>query len=180
MARSPPYRPSYSSSESERSVSGERSLSRSHSPIRRRSRSRSPLEVDEEWGVMNVKLSSAWSWSSSRDLLRTDWKETATKYVFKADVPGLTAEDLTVEVEDGRLLNLRGEKRVSSRDNSTTSSETINRHTERKSGRFARRFLLRHNIDVAAVKAEMERGVLTVTLPKAGKKIIAIPLSLVN
>ncbi|OMO96756.1 hypothetical protein COLO4_15108 [Corchorus olitorius] len=168
---------SYGGYSDDRSPSRRRSLSRSRSPIRHRSRSRSPLEIDEEWGVMNVKLSSAWSWSSSRELFRTDWKETATEYVFKADVPGLTEGDLTVEVEDGRLLNLRGERRVSAIENSTTSSETINRHTERKSGRFARRFLLRHNVDVRTVKAEMERGVLTVTLPKAGRKIIAIPLS---
>ncbi|OMO96755.1 hypothetical protein COLO4_15107 [Corchorus olitorius] len=174
----------------DRSVSRERSVSRSRSPDytvhsrdwnvkRRRSISRSPLEVDEEWGVMNVKLSSS---SSSRELLelQTDWKETATEYVFKADVPGLRKEDLTVEVEDGKLLNLRGEKRlVAAREKSTSSStKTMNHHTERKSGKFARRFLLRHNVNVAAVKAEMERGVLTVTLPKDtwGKSTSQVPI----
>ncbi|OMO59064.1 hypothetical protein CCACVL1_25127 [Corchorus capsularis] len=137
---------------------------------RSRSRSRSRIAPDEGWGVMNVRSKSS---SSSGDFLRTDWRETDKEYVFEVDVPGMTKKDLSVKIKDKKLLCLRGEKR-----RRTSMWDTTNHHSEKKSGKFERRFMLCHNVDAAAVKAEIKHGVLIVTLPKeAAGEVKDIPIS---
>ncbi|OMO96781.1 hypothetical protein COLO4_15103 [Corchorus olitorius] len=119
------------------------------------SRSSSPRKVDEEWGVM-------------KELLPIDWKETATKFVFKADVPGLEKKDVSVRIKDKKLLCLRGERK---------KLDTKNQHSERKTGKFVRRFRLPHNVNVGATTAVLKRRVLIVTLPKQAREVIDIPVS---
>ncbi|PWA61462.1 HSP18.1B [Artemisia annua] len=75
---------------------------------------------------------------------RIDWKETPEAHVFKADLPGLKKEEVKVEVEEGRVLQI--------------------------SGKFMRRFRLPENAKMEEVKATMENGVLTVTVPKVEEK----------
>ncbi|RWR89225.1 class I heat shock-like protein [Cinnamomum micranthum f. kanehirae] len=92
---------------------------------------------------------------------QVDWKETPETHVFKADLPGLKKEELKVEVEEGKVLQISGER-------SKESEEKNDKwHTvERSRGKFLRRFQLPGNAMVEEVKAAMENGVLTVTVPK--------------
>ena len=92
---------------------------------------------------------------------RIDWKETPEAHVFKADVPGLKKEEVKVEVEDGNVLQISGER------NKEQEEKNDKWHrVERSSGKFLRRFRLPENAKTEQIRASMENGVLTVTVPK--------------
>ncbi|KAK7400618.1 hypothetical protein VNO78_11836 [Psophocarpus tetragonolobus] len=92
---------------------------------------------------------------------RVDWKETPEAHVFKADIPGLKKEEVKVQIEDDRILHISGERNVEKEDKNDTWHRV-----ERSSGKVMRSFRLPENAKVDQVKASMENGVLTVTLPK--------------
>ncbi|EYU35285.1 hypothetical protein ABFS82_06G130400 [Erythranthe guttata] len=92
---------------------------------------------------------------------RIDWKETPEAHLFKVDVPGLKKEEVKVEVEDGSILQISGER---SKEQEEKNDKW--HRVERSSGKFIRRFRLPENAKLEQVKAAMENGVLTVTVPK--------------
>lgn len=104
--------------------------------------------------------------SSARDTsafagTRIDWKETPEAHIFKADLPGLKKEEVKVEVEEGRVLQISGE-RSTEREEKKDKWHSV----ERSSGKFLRRFRLPENAKIDQIRAAMENGVLTVTVPK--------------
>ncbi|KAH7553772.1 hypothetical protein ACOSP7_029377 [Xanthoceras sorbifolium] len=121
--------------------------------------------------VFDPFSSDVWAPFSSNNEISTfanaqvDWKETPEAHVFKADLPGLKKEEVKVEVEEGRVLQISGERSVEKED----KNETWHR-VERGRGKFLRRFWLPENAKVDQVKASMENGVLTVTVPKMEEK----------
>lgn len=79
--------------------------------------------------------------------------------VLKAELPGITREDIDLRVENN-TLTLRGERK---RD--TEVKDDQYHRVERSYGAFTRSFSLPTRIDTEKVRAEFKDGVLSITLP---------------
>ncbi|XP_059294250.1 class I heat shock protein-like [Lycium ferocissimum] len=98
-----------------------------------------------------------------------DWKETPENHCFFADLPGLSKEDVKVEVDNGRILQISGEwkaDKLAEADDEKEKKIDKWHRVERNRGNFCRKFRLPENIKADQVKASMENGVLIVTVPK--------------
>ena len=86
--------------------------------------------------------------------------ETKEAFIFKADLPGIKAEDLDVVLTQNRLT-IRG-KREAEKSEKGETFYTF----ERSYGSFARSFTLPEGVDGEKIDADLRDGVLTVTLAK--------------
>jgi len=94
-----------------------------------------------------------------------EFSESPEHYLLKAEVPGLDAKDVQIEVT-GDVLTMTGEKKEEK------SHEKSNVHfTERRYGKWQRSFRLPGGADASRVEAKMTNGVLEVSIGKrAGAK----------
>ncbi|RDX69565.1 18.2 kDa class I heat shock protein, partial [Mucuna pruriens] len=90
-----------------------------------------------------------------------DWRETDAAHIFRADLPGVRKEDLKVEVEENKVLQIRGE-RVKEKEEQSDKWHCV----ERQCGTFLRRFRLPEDANADQIGCSLENGVLTVTVPK--------------
>jgi HSP20 family protein len=91
-----------------------------------------------------------------------DVYETDTVYVLAAELPGLSPSDVAVSVA-GTALTLAGRR---------PPGDIVARQflrLERGQGEFRRTFTFPDAIDAGAIAADFADGVLTVTVPKAGR-----------
>ncbi|MEW8584699.1 MAG: Hsp20/alpha crystallin family protein [Candidatus Thiodiazotropha sp.] len=93
-----------------------------------------------------------------------DIKEEDTRYVIRADIPGVKPEDIEVTMENG-VLTIRGERKFEE----TEERENFKR-IERSHGVFYRRFSLPDNTNADAVEATGKDGVIEVIIPKTEGK----------
>ena len=80
--------------------------------------------------------------------------------VLTMDLPGLTADDLDIELFDGTLV-VRGERKRPEVQEGTSFA-----HTERAFGRFERRIRVPDGVDPDSIAASMENGVRSLIVPK--------------
>ena len=80
--------------------------------------------------------------------------------VLTMDLPGLTADELEIELLGG-YLTVRGERK-----RSETAESTRMAYAERPFGRFERRIKIPDGVDAEAVTASMHDGVLSLVVPK--------------
>ena len=86
--------------------------------------------------------------------------ERANNLVVRAELPGLSREDVDVQLDDDALI-IRGERRSDVDDESDGFY-----HSERSYGSFYRAIPLPEGIDASGCNATFKDGVLEVTLPK--------------
>ncbi|MBU1040500.1 MAG: Hsp20/alpha crystallin family protein [Proteobacteria bacterium] len=92
-----------------------------------------------------------------------DITETAEALTVRIELPGVTPEQLLVEVADGALV-VRGERPSDCACGEDV--ETAYHLMERAHGPFARRFPLPEDADGESICAQLREGLLTVTVPK--------------
>jgi HSP20 family protein len=114
---------------------------------------------------LNDLMSGGLDWRG-RDLVgaafpRVDITESKDAYLIKADLPGMTRDEIKVNVEEG-VLSISGEKK--------SDFETANKdsyyHFERRYGKFIRSFSLPSHVDSRSIEARYTNGVLEINLKK--------------
>lgn len=113
---------------------------------------------DDFFGGRSVFLrpeTGDWDWSPAVDISETD-----NHVEIRAEVPGLSKEDVSIALTEN-ILTLKGEKK----QESDVKDETVHR-VERAYGRFHRAFTLPKSLQTEEAKATFKDGVLTLFIPK--------------
>lgn len=107
-------------------------------------------------------LASGWNSFADLELAPSmDVRETKDAVEVTMEVPGISMEDVKVELEDN-VLTIRGEKK------SETEEKSDNRRvSERIYGSFERSLTLPSSVQADKIKAMMDKGVLTIVAPKS-------------
>ncbi|KAL6224151.1 hypothetical protein ACLB2K_003007 [Fragaria x ananassa] len=104
-------------------------------------------------------------WSGSTALM--DWLESPTAHIFKFNVPGFRKEEIKVQIEEGNILQIKGEGGKEEANAKDAVWHVAERGTAGKSvAEFYREIELPENVKVDQIKAQVENGVLTILVPK--------------
>jgi HSP20 family protein len=95
------------------------------------------------------------AWSPPVDIYETD-----EALVMKAELPGFTKDDISIELKENTLL-IKGERK-----REDEMKEGNYHRSERVYGAFQRSFLLPATVDHEKVKASYKDGILELRLPK--------------
>jgi HSP20 family protein len=95
------------------------------------------------------------SWAPPVDIFETENHD----LVVRAELAGMTREDIEVSVENSTLV-IKGEKKF----DADVKDENY-RRIERTYGTFHRSFTLPNTVDTSRVAADFKNGVLTIRLP---------------
>ncbi|MFJ6279529.1 Hsp20/alpha crystallin family protein [Arthrobacter subterraneus] len=91
-------------------------------------------------------------------LMPMDLYREGDHYILSADLPGIDPGSVDIDV-DGQLLTIRAERTL----RNIEGVKWLTR--ERESGSFLRQLNLGQGIDIDAISARYENGVLSVTIP---------------
>jgi len=94
-----------------------------------------------------------------------DIEEKEKEFRIIAELPGLSKEEITINIKDN-LLSISGEKKQEKK----TEDENYHR-TERIFGSFQRTFRLPEYADQDNIAAEYKNGILNVSIPKLEESI---------
>jgi HSP20 family protein len=98
-------------------------------------------------------------WIPAMDLI-----ETGDHYVLRADLPGLSDDDVNIQLQDN-VLTISGERTAQHDEN-----EEGYYRLERTFGSFARSLTLPDGVNPDGVQAHFDRGVLEISIPKPEQK----------
>lgn len=94
-------------------------------------------------------------WLPAMDLV-----ESGDHFILRADLPGLSEGDVTIELEDN-VLTVSGERKSELEDKKDGFVRV-----ERAFGTFRRSLTLPEGIDPEAIQASFDKGVLEIRIPK--------------
>lgn len=126
----------------------------------------------EEMNRLHDHLFGGRGYSKQQFRVAVDIREEDDAFYVDAEVPGVSAEDIKVDVEKN-ILTISGERKVEKEE-----TEDNYRRVERQYGSFSRSFTLPETVNADSIHADLENGVLTLRLPKKeAPKPRAIPVN---
>ncbi len=99
-------------------------------------------------------------WRIAESSPRTNLYDNGDHFSILAELPGLTKEDISIKIQ-GNYLELSGKR------NADIPEGYKSHRVECSNTSFTRSFTLPADVDVEKVKAGLENGILSMTLPKA-------------
>jgi len=106
-------------------------------------------------GAINGQAQALRRWIPAMDLV-----EAEDDFVLRADLPGLSENEVNIELEDN-VLTISGERKAEHEE-----SKQGYYRMERASGNFSRSLTLPEGVDSERVRASFDKGVLEVRIPK--------------
>lgn len=104
----------------------------------------------------------------SKNLMKTDVKETETGYELDIDLPGFKKDEISAHLEDG-YLTVSAAKGVD-KDEKDNEGRYIRR--ERYSGSMTRSFYVGNAVTEEDINAKYEDGILSLSIPKKDPKAV--------
>ncbi|MDD2495701.1 MAG: Hsp20/alpha crystallin family protein [Tissierellia bacterium] len=98
----------------------------------------------------------------ARDTFKVDVQESDTQYVIEAELPGVNKDEVNIEMNDGRLnISIKREENINEEKKNYI-------HKERRYSSMSRSIYL-EEAKSEGIKANLENGVLCITVPKDSK-----------
>ena len=111
-------------------------------------------------GQLNRDLNTVVNRNPARWTPAVDIIEESDRFLLRADVPGVSPDDIDVSMDNG-VLSVSGERHAEeSKENAGPQ------RIERTHGRFVRRFTLPETADAEGITAKSHNGILEVAIPK--------------
>jgi HSP20 family protein len=115
-------------------------------------------------GLFRPLRGSAGTEDSGLATMKIDVTETDDAYAVKAELPGVSKDDIDVKI-DGNVVSISAKVE---RNQEQKDGERVIRR-ERYSGAFSRSFSLASDIDDMKASAQYQDGVLSLSLPKKAR-----------
>ena len=117
-------------------------------------------EIDRVFSDFGRSVPALGDFGKSAMSLKINVAETDKAVEVTAEIPGVDAKDIDVQLKDG-VLTIKGEKK-DEKDEKQKDYHLV----ERSYGMFERSFTVPSEVDAGKVDASFDKGVLKVTLPK--------------
>ncbi|MDP8220518.1 MAG: Hsp20 family protein [Candidatus Stygibacter frigidus] len=127
-------------------------------PVRRNARGYYPT-VNNAWRMFD-RMVEDFATDETRSIT-TDIVENEQEYLITSELPGLEKKDVRISIDKNQLV-IEAEIREETEEK---DKNWIRR--ERYQGSYKRSFILNDSCDREQIKAEMDKGVLNVHIPKA-------------
>lgn len=97
--------------------------------------------------------------SLARDTFKIDVQDNEKEYLIEAELPGIQKNEVSIELEEGRLkLTVNKEEKIEENNKNYI-------HRERRYSSMQRSIVL-YDAEAGGIKAKLENGVLSITVPK--------------
>ena len=104
----------------------------------------------------------------AKNLMKTDVRETEDSYELDVDLPGFKKDEVTVDLQNG-YLTISAAKGLD-KDEQDKKGKYIRQ--ERYAGSCTRSFYVGTGIEPEQISARFEDGILRLSVPKDGKKLL--------
>ena len=131
--------------------------------------------------MMPVRRTQNWLPSIFNDFFDNDWMvkanatapaisvfETEKEYKVELAAPGMTKEDFNVHIDEENNLVISMEKKTESKEEGNKDEKREGRYLRREFSysKFQQTMILPDDVDKEKISAQVENGVLNITLPK--------------